>query len=190
MLAVFLLRSRLFWKFWLKHPLTFLSIRLSIHFPWVQYRWPCFVPQVMFHCILSEQYIMVQLLCCASAGVVKEAVTAVMYHTLIWHTQRCRVGLCLCECVSGRAGWESVLADLLPLSSCRVILVSTPIWSHPILCYSSLLQQARHPVWCHSARCGCENSINHILLVTLHQLFHKTICACWSHMSNTKAQYI
>lgn len=57
----------------------------------------------------AAQYIVVQLQCCASAVVVKEAVTAIMYHTLIWQTQHCRVGLCLClyvcVCVSGRVGW-------------------------------------------------------------------------------------
>lgn len=38
------------------------------------------------HDIFSEQYIVLQSLCCVSPDVVKEALTAAMYHILIWHT--------------------------------------------------------------------------------------------------------
>lgn len=85
----------------------------------MQCRWHCFVPQVVFHCILTEQYIVVQLLCCASADVVKEAVTAVMYHTLIWQTRR--VGLRLCV----RLGGKVCLVTFF-LSRCRVISSPPP----------------------------------------------------------------
>lgn len=126
---------------------------------------------------------------CASADVLKEAVTAVMYHTLIWQTQHCRVGRCLCMCtcvyvcvhvcVSGRAGWESVFGDLLPLQKTghprpHPLLISLS----PALPRVVTVSQKTSSDAIMYARCDCENNLNHISLLGLHQSLHKTICAC------------
>lgn len=104
--------------------------------------WPCLPPLHIF----SGEYFVLQFLCCVSPDVVKEAMTAAMHHTLIWHTHTptrmpthaytlhweplfnaCeRVLVCL-----GWAMWESVFCDLsssLDIGSC-----SPPLPPHPPL---------------------------------------------------------
>ena len=122
----------------------------------------------------------------ASADVLKEAVTAVMYHTLIWQTQHCRVGLCLCMCtcvcacvcLAGLGGKVCLVTFFL--SRCRVILAPTPllISLSPALPRVVTVSQKNSSDAIIYARCDCENDVNHVLLLGLHQLLHKTLCAC------------
>lgn len=68
------------------------------------------------------------LLRCASAVAAKEAVTAIMHHTLIWQTHRCRVGLCLCIRERVRL---CVYVVGLGGKACLVTFFLSRCWGHP-----------------------------------------------------------
>lgn len=84
-----------------KYPFTFAGIWLNTLFPEADGLTFCLRQSFTGSSVIS----ILQCSRCSSAEVVKEVVTTVMYHTLIWHTKRCRVGLRLCACVCVWQDW-------------------------------------------------------------------------------------